>query len=211
MNWKPWLLLIFAIPLSGAVILFFGKSIFPERPEETIVAASGEERSIDTPLISFVDPWKGAENPRVTIVEYGDYGCPYCRETEKVIDRVLAERDDVRFVWKDLPSSLHLNSDDAAEAAHCAKDQGKFWEYHRELFAQGEIINQTSLALIANDVGLDLERFSNCLSSGKKKPLIEKSVSEARALGIDGTPYFFIEGKRYSGQMGYEELLRAIE
>ena len=210
MTWPTRLLLLFFIPLGGFVLWVFGNNVFPK--PENVEANAVEAKTtpaLDFPLISFVDPTKGSRDPSVTIIEYGDYSCPYCRQVEDDINRLLSEREDVRFVWKDLPSELHVGSDIAAEAAHCAKDQGRFWEYRAILFGQSDLFNHTSLTLSANEIGLDLDRFGACLSGREKRHLVEKSITEAEALGIDGIPYFFINGKRYSGQMSYEQLLEA--
>lgn len=212
MRLKPWLfLIIVALPVSGFIIWLFSASVFPKpEPEKVVSPDSIQKEAIEEPLISFVDPWKGSSTPRITIVEYGDYACPYCRQSAEEIDRILSERDDIKFVWKDLPSSLHPGADVAAEAGHCAKDQGKFWEFQKTLFSQSDYFNHTSLTLAANEEGLDLERFGNCLSGREKKYMIERSVNEAEALNIDGIPYFFINGERYSGKLNYEEFLEAI-
>lgn len=212
MNWKSWLFIVVVVPVIGLILFIFSSSVFPKRDEpKTTVVREDESIPLTQPLVSFVDPWKGAESPRIIIIEYGDYACPYCRQMEASIDRLLTERDDVRFVWKDLPNSVHPGADIAAEAAQCAKDQGKFWEFHDTLFKQSSLFNQTSLMLAANNINLDLETFGNCLAGGKKKYLIQRSVTEAEALEIDGTPYFFINGQRYSGQLNYDQLTQIID
>lgn len=212
MNWKSWLFLLFSIPIIGFIFWIFSSSVFPKvESNELFSAEIAESLPLEEPLVSFVDPWKGSDSPAITIIEYGDYACPFCRQASETINTMLLTHRDVRFIWKDLPSSLHAGSDIAAEAAHCAKDQGKFWEYHEMLFSQLDVFNHTSLTLSASDLGLDVDRFGKCLSGREKRHLIERSISEAEALNIDGTPYFFVNGKPYSGQMTYEDLLEATK
>lgn len=207
MDWKSWLLISTLLTLSGFIIWVFASAVIPEDaislPEN---AAISESISVDRPLISFIDPQKGADDPRITVIEYGDYSCQACRQAHEDIERLLAAHPDVAFVWKDLPSENHPGSDIAAEAAHCAKDQGAFWEYHEMLFERNEIFNQTSLTLLAGELELDVDRFAACLSGGQKKHLVERSISEAEGLGIDAIPYFFVGERRYSGKPSYPEL-----
>lgn len=209
MRVASWLFLLLAIAVSAGVIWLFGRAAFdtPENQEASEVQHASAPLPQEQPLITFVDPQKGAEDGDVLIVEYGNHGCPFCRRAEEDIDKLIrAYPDRVRFVWKDLPSTLYPGSDLAAEAAQCAKDQGRFWEFHARLFDAQGIFNQTSLSLLANEAGLDHDRFSSCFVTRSKKPLIERNISEAEALNVDATPYFFINGERHSGQMTYEEL-----
>lgn len=212
MNWKSWLFLLLSIPVIVFIFWIFSSSVFPEA-QSNVLTSSEEAESIPLtePLVSFVDPAKGSDAPAITIVEYGDYSCPFCRQANETINLMLRTHKDVRFIWKDLPSSVHAGADIAAEAAHCAKDQGKFWEFHAILFSQRDVFNHTSLTLSASELGLDIDRFGKCLSRGEKRYLIERSISEAESLDIDGTPYFFVNGKPYSGQLNYEDLLEATK
>lgn len=212
MNWKSWLFLLLAVPVIAFIFWIFSSSVFPDISlNEHKTSESEEIISLTEPLVSFVDPAKGSETPTITVIEYGNYACPFCQQASESIDTILRTHKDVRFVWKDLPSSIHAGSDIAAEAAHCAKDQGKFWEFHDVLFSQRDIFNHTSLTLSANELGLDIDRFGKCLSKREKRYLIERTISEAESLGIDGTPYFFVNGKHYSGQLIYEDLLEATK
>lgn len=211
MRLLPWLTLGFLSLAAAAVIGFFASVAFgTDQTEDGRGARAESPPPQDQPLVTFVDPAKGSPDADILIVEYGDHACLYCRAAEQDVDRLLAEMPGrVRFVWKDLPSPVHAGADIAAEAAHCARDQGMFWEYHAALFASGGTFNQTGLTLLANELGLDLPRFGQCLSGREKRHLVERSVNEARALGIDAVPYFFINGVRYPGQPSYAELVEA--
>lgn len=211
MRWKPWLVIVVSIALSAAVFAFFAGTAFRSVRPATDETEEVAPPPIDRPLVTFIDPAKGPADAPVEIVMYGDYVCPYCREAEKDIMRVLeAYPDRVRFVWKDLPNPVHQNADIAAEAAHCAKSQGKFWEYHDLLITEATTFNQAALSLNANTLGLDLDKFTSCLVGREMRPVVERSVSEAIALKIDATPYFFVDGKPYSGQPSYDRLVELV-
>lgn len=218
MRWKPWLVLASIAVLAVGIFAFFSQTALKPAgspgtpPEERRAGEKVAGLKQEQPLITFIDPAKGPVDAAITVIEYGDYVCPFCRGAEENINRLLAVRPDaVRFVWKDLPNEMHPGADLAAEAGLCAKQQGKFWEYRDRLFAEAGFPSQTSLTLIANELGLDLPSFGQCLVSREMRPLIERNVAEAEALGIDGTPYFFINGKRYPGQLSYEQLEEAVK
>jgi len=214
LRWRPWLLLSSLAVLSAGILWFFS-TVALDRPAASSGPRAGDEGQGEAiaqaqPLVTFIDPVRGNPEGSVLIVEYGDYVCPFCRTVESGVVRLLAAHPEVKFVWKDLPHSAHPGADIAAEAAHCAKSQGKFWTYHKRLLEEPGFFNETSLALIASDLGLDAQAFTRCLTSREMRPIVERSVSEAVALGIDATPYFFIKGKRYSGQLSYETLEAAV-
>lgn len=212
---KPWLLIISAFTL-GATILWFHASIAfkpkplpPPAPPETVTlvptAASGQ------PFVTFVDPYKGAPDGDILIVEYGDYACPFCRDMESDLDRLItAHPGRIKLVWKDFPNPLHAGADKGAQAAQCAKLQGKFWEFHDRLMSDVTAFTESRILLLANELELDVEAFMRCFKGEEMKPLIDRSVAEAVALGVDATPYLFIDGQRFSGQMTYEQLEAAV-
>lgn len=130
---------------------------------------------------------------------------------QAVVDRVVAEyRGKVRIVHQDFllgrPRSLP-----AARAARCAGEQGRFWEYHRNLLVQPGDMSDTDLAARAAALSLDARRFTTCLGSGRYDAAIEKAVAEGRALGITGTPTFFVNGRRLVGARPFEDFQQVIE
>lgn len=212
---RPWLLILSALALSAAVLWFFAGVAFkakplpaPPPPESVALvptAATGR------PFVTFVDPYKGAEEGDVVIVEYGDYACPFCRAMEADLDRLIAAYPGrVKLVWKDLPNPLHAGADAVAQAAQCAKLQGKFWEFHGRMMSDVTAFTEARILLLANELELDTEAFMRCFKEGEMKPLVDRSVAEAVALGVDATPYFFIGDQRFSGQMTYEQLEAAV-
>ena len=168
-------------------------------------------------LVDEVDPDRdhvrgGSEAP-VTLVEYGDYECPYCGQAEVAVrDLLEAQGDQLRYVWRHLPlSDVHPNAQAAAEAAEAAAAQGAFWSMHDRLIANQDRLALPDLLGNANDVGLDLERFEDELRRREHAPRIGRDVETADASGVAGTPTFFINGVRYAGTYEADALNRAVE
>ncbi|MEK7546172.1 MAG: thioredoxin domain-containing protein [Patescibacteria group bacterium] len=200
---------IVAAAISLAVLTSYWRSAADsgKAPAEGDLAAPAP---MDAPFVTMIDPAKGPKDAKITIVEFGDHACPYCKSSQDAVDRLLAARPDaVRFVWKSAPSPLHPGSDIAAEAALCAGRQGRFWEYHAKLFDGASAFDQASMAILASGLDLDSKRFNECLVQGLTRPLVERTVTEARALGMTSIPTLFIDGVRYEGALSYEQLLEA--
>ncbi len=160
------------------------------------------------------DPVLGSESAPVTIVEFSDFQCPFCaRFRAQTFDRIKENFTDkglVKFVYRDLPLSFHQYAQKAAEAAQCAHEQGKFWEYHDLLFKNQRSLDVNSLKKYAADLGLDVDKFSECLDSGKYADEIAKDAQDAASLGISGTPGFVINGQVLVGAQPYREFERII-
>jgi protein-disulfide isomerase len=143
-------------------------------------------------------PATGPARAAVTLVEFTDYQCPFCaryfRETYDSLLRVNGNR--LRYVVRNYPvNSLHPDAQKAAEAAECAFDQGKFWEYHRVLFERSPKLARDSLTHFAKRVGLDVSKFERCLDSGAKEAVVRRDLQDGRRYGVIGTPTFFVNGK----------------
>jgi len=148
----------------------------------------------------------GSENAPVQIIEFADYECPYCQKVNDDLRRLREQfGDQVSLVFKDFPLPSHPLAARAAEAARCAGVQGKFWEFHDALF-QTKRIQVSELKLQARTLKLDTARFDQCLESGEQLAVVKKDAQEARRLGLEGTPSFFINGHFMSGSIGYEKL-----
>jgi protein-disulfide isomerase len=143
-------------------------------------------------------PSKGSETAQVTIVKFEDFQCPYCKEVQANYQEVLKRYDGkVRLVHKDLPlDQIHPQARQAAEAARCADDEGRFWEYHDKLYASSPNAAPEDLKSYAKDLGLKQDLFNKCLTSGKYKETIQKDVIEGARLGLTGTPTFFSNNRR---------------
>lgn len=158
----------------------------------------------------------GQPEAKVTLVEYGDYQCPFCKimfdETEGQIRKEYIETGKVKMVYRDFPiDSRHPFARAAAEAANCAKDQGKFWTYHDALFAKQKEIPTLDFVALATGLELDGEAFKECLESGKYKDKIQKDLDGGAGAGVNGTPATFINGQLVSGAQPYAVFKQAIE
>jgi protein-disulfide isomerase len=142
------------------------------------------------------DPFKGNGTAKVAVIEFSDYQCPFCsRYTKDVLPQIWTdyiETGKIKYVFRDMPLSFHKNAFKAAEAAHCAGLQGKFWEMHDTLFANQSALAPEQLATLAKTVGVDEARFQQCLDSGKFATEINKDIADAGAAGITGTPSFLV-------------------
>jgi protein-disulfide isomerase len=155
---------------------------------------------LSAPTLTFINPKRGASEPKVTIFVYGDYGCAACRTLESTLNGVLAKTTDVAVVWKDMPNEVaHAGSGDAAVAARCAQQQGAFWDYHDLLFAQAEGFSVNSFVAMAQALDLDAQTFGDCISNQATRPLVVRDIDEALRLGITATPFLFIGDRRVSG------------
>jgi predicted DsbA family dithiol-disulfide isomerase len=171
-------------------------------------------RPIEPPRESIrIDPGDPASHAKalITIVEYSDFQCPYCRELAPTLSNVLAKYGSlVRLVWKDYPLPIHSFAKEAAEAARCAAEQGWFWQYHDMLFKkQAEFASQAFLEF-ARDMGLDITAFASCLRAGKYRADVAAGVEEAQQLGITSTPTVFVNGRRITGVVPFEVLDRIL-
>jgi protein-disulfide isomerase len=158
-------------------------------------------------------PLRGLPDAPVVIVEFADYECQYCQQIQPVVDKVLADyKGKVAFAFKDFPLPMHAHAQKAAEAAHCAQVQGKYWEFHDLLFAtrQFEI---SQLKANAQGLKLNVESFNKCLDSGEQAETVKKQFEESQALGLPGTPAFFVNGRLINpnGTVSYDTLHQLIE
>lgn len=155
---------------------------------------------------------RGNLNAPVMIVEFSDYQCPYCHQAEPILEAVLAKYGEkVSFAYRDFPlRSIHDHAEIAAEASRCALEQGKFWEYHNQLF-KATNLDKEALIGYAKDAKLDDKQFESCLTSEKYKAQIDKDIDEGRKAGVNGTPAFFINGIELSGVQGQDSFTRTID
>ena len=159
------------------------------------------------------DHAKGPANAPVTLVEYGDYECPHCGRAHPIvrsIQHALGER--LRFVFRNFPlTEVHPNAENAAEAAEAAGAQGKFWEMHDELFDNQQALEPTDLIAHAKRLGLDTEAVGAALERHDHAARVREDFMSGVRSGVNGTPTFFLNGKRYDGEWDRRHLLAAIE
>jgi protein-disulfide isomerase len=158
-------------------------------------------------------PVRGPAEAPVTLVEFSDFHCPFCKQVQATLRQILDRYPGkVKLVYRDFPiDSLHPQARRAAEAARCAQDQGKFWEYHDLLFAGPARAAPEELERYAGQVGLDLAAFERCLSDNVHRAAVQRDLDEGTRLGVTGTPAFFINGRPLSGAQPLEAFVRVME
>ena len=158
------------------------------------------------------DHIRGPEGAPVTLVEYGDFECPYCGQAEPVVRRLLADFGDVRYVWRHLPlTDVHPGAQLAAEASEAAAGQGAFWEMHDLLFQHQDDLRPVSLVRYAAELGLDVDRFRDELRKHAWSSRVAEDVDSADLSGVSGTPTFFINGRRHHGAYDIATLSAAVK
>jgi Na+/H+ antiporter NhaA len=158
------------------------------------------------------DHVRGADDAPVTLVEYGDYECPYCGQAEVVIRELLASfGDDLRYVWRHLPlNDVHVDAQMAAEATEAAAAQGAFWPMHDTLLTHQDALRAPDLRRYAEELGLDVDKFWEQLRRRKYADRVAEDVSSADASGVAGTPSFFINGRRHQGAYDVDTLTKTV-
>jgi len=172
-----------------------------------------ELRPPDPPVVQLSDgndPSVGPTNAPVTIVEFGDFECPICKESVTVLKqlRTLYPKQ-VRLIYRDFPLPAHPQARPAAEAAQCAHEQGQFWAYHDALFAQAPDV--PDYLELAQRLHLNSQAFDDCLLSAQAKAAVSKDLEEAQRLGLSGTPAFFVNGRYMGGFQTLEALREAVD
>jgi protein-disulfide isomerase len=181
MRWRPAALAVLAV--GAALAAGSGELRFRLRPDEAA---------------------RGSASAPLTMVEFTDYQCPYCRRFQaEVWPRLKHDYVDtgkLRFIVRDLPLTFHAHAQPAAEAAHCAAEQGRFWPMHDALLASGSDLSERGLERQAGALGLDVARFEACVAAGRYAAVIARNAAEADALGLRGTPAFLI-GTVHEGEL----------
>lgn len=158
-----------------------------------------EPPRFDVPLTGEESSRGNADAP-ITVVEYGDFQCPYCRREHAVIDRVLADyKDQVRFIFRDFPLEIHARAVPASVAAQCAREQDRFWPYYDNLMMMGGDLSDKDLRDRARSLELDMTAFESCMTSGRYDESFNANLDEGRDLGVTSTPTFFINGRMLVG------------
>lgn len=158
-------------------------------------------------------PSRGPADAPVTIVEFEDFQCPFCRKAQSTVDEVVSRYGNkVRIVHRDFPlEPLHPASMKAHEASRCAAEQGKFWQYRDLLYKNAPAAASDQLNDYASRTGLNITSFKQCVESDKYKMAVQNDESEGERLGVQGTPAFFINGRLLSGAQPENEFVRIID
>jgi len=164
------------------------------------------------PVSADDDPSKGPADAKVTIVQFAEFQCPYCGKAGESVDKVLETYgDDVRMVFRDFPLSFHPRAIPAAVAANCAGEQDKYWEMHDLLMSNQRALEEADLAGHASTLQLDLAKWNTCRQDPSQTAEVMKDFEDGQAVGVSGTPAFFINGIMISGAQPFEEFKRIID
>ena len=185
--------------------------------EELRKAGPRVEMVLDAPRYEVAvapdDPSLGAAAAPVTLVEFSDFQCPFCQRVMPTLKRLRETYGDkVRIVWKDFPlTAIHPQAFKAAEAGQCAREQGKFWEYHDRLFANQQALQPEFLKKYAMELGLDAAKFNACLDTAKYAERVQEQMGVGNSLGVGSTPSVFINGRLVAGAHPYETFAGIID
>ena len=156
-------------------------------------------------------PALGAVKPLVTIIEFSDFECRFCRDVQPVLKKIVESYGKhVRLVFKHLPLEGHRNAVPAARAAYCAGEQDRFWQFHDALFTAGNL-SPNLFERIGEDLGLGMARFKECVGSEQSRAAVVKDMETARSFRIDSTPSFLVNGKLLKGALSFAEFQKVIE
>jgi protein-disulfide isomerase len=202
-------ILIAGLIIGGAILL----ANRPASPQADINSANGTENNSGNTQqnqiqITQKDHSLGNPQAPITIVEFSDFQCPYCKSFHPTMEKLVKNYPDkVRWVFKEFPlTSIHENALSAALAAECAGEQGKFWEFADKLFENNSQLGEKLYSKLASEFNLDAKQFSQCLASQKYLEKIKADYQAGIKAGVRGTPTSFINGKMISGVVPYESL-----
>jgi len=154
--------------------------------------------------------WLGTSTPQITLVEFSDFACPYCRDDFSVVREVgQVYQNDIKIIYRDYIG--HNESLDSALAARCAGEQGKFWPMHDKLFTNQDQANLTNLPIFAQQLGLDVKIFNACLSTKKYLSQVREDIDAAEKIGITKTPSWMINGYLLEGAISRDDFIKIIE
>ena len=161
------------------------------------------------------DAFIGDKNAPVIIVSFEDYQCPFCKrafdQTFPLLKKEYIDTGKVKYVYRDFPLSFHPFAQKAAEAAECARDQGKYWEYHNLIFINQDQLSDSVFGLWASQLNLNINEFNDCFNSEKYTQEVQKDFNDGQSYGVSGTPTFFINGKRLVGAQPYSAFKTLID
>ncbi len=193
-------------------LVFRATAMLPRRARIRALLGSSEALTdLGVPVDPERDHVRGPAEAPVTVVEYGDFECPYCGRAEPVMRELLGDFGDVRYVWRHLPlSDVHPNAELAAEAAEAAAAQGAFWEMHDLLLDHQGDLRPLDLHAYAEQLDLDLDRYREDLRHHAHAPRVEEDVDSADISGVTGTPTFFVNERRHEGAYDIDTLSAAV-
>lgn len=157
-------------------------------------------------------PAKGPENAKITIVEFSDFQCPFCKKGANTMTEVAKKYSGkVKYTFRDYPLPFHERAKFAANAARCAADQGKFWEFHDKLFADQSKLSDDDFIALGKELKLDAAKFDPCVKGMQKVAEVDKDMQDGENAGVSGTPAYFVNGIFLSGALPIEKFSEVID
>ena len=203
---------IVLVLIMTASLIFFWSDIKTsnEKIIDNAAGTSVEDKKQTAPTVLAIDSSWGEMNAKTTIVQFSDFTCPYCREAHAVLEAVMKQKRNIKIVWKDLPNDNHHPlSTFLARAGRCAQKINKFKTFHDWTFANIAGLDESIVKAYLKNLGLpDAEA---CLVDQSTIAKVERTIAEAVALGIDGTPYLFINNQPYHGEITVETMEKNIK
>jgi protein-disulfide isomerase len=233
-RWHIYAFLLPVVFVLGIALGFLARD-WLSSPPGTVAIAAGSSTSTDPPVAASADgqaetastqqvvrydvpvdddPVLGPADAPITIIEFSDYECPYCRQWHTQVYQQLIDAygDQIRFVYRDFPlESIHPNANSAAQAANCANEQGEFWAYHDLLFGMELDLGEDTYLQYASQLDLDQAAFKACLDSGRYQEEVQADFDFAANLGVRSTPTFFINGIAVVGAQPFDIFQQVIE
>lgn len=223
---KAWMIATFVFAAGFFILLgnYMGAKDAPTLPTPTPTAPTPAKAPAPTPAAEPKAPEivdlgdvkgqiMGNPDGEITIVEFSDFECPFCARATPTVDQIMEKYDNVKLIYKHYPLPFHSNAKPAAMASECAGDQGKFREYHDKLFENQKALDDASLKGYAEELGLDTEKFKECLDSKKYEKKVDEDMALGQKSGVSGTPTFFINGRKLVGAQpaaAFEQILDSI-
>lgn len=209
----PFLILFAAVIIVGTIFYAGSNHNTQGGLAQGIANPPDTSRKIEF-IVTDTDPSLGDKDAPVTLLAFEDFECPFCeRFSQQTLPLIIDQHvksGKVRVVWKDFPLSIHSHVQKAHEAARCAWEQDKFWEYHDVLFNNQSGLSMNNLKQYAKNLGLNESQFISCLDSGKYTELIREKVREGNTAGVSGTPSFLINGRLVVGAQPYQTFANII-
>jgi len=204
-TWK-WIIISFIIFVVLSALLFFIALI------NLNLEDLNEEKNVYD-IATTDDPYAGGENADVVIVEFSDFQCPYCFQVFPTVREILdLYGEQIKFIYRDFPNiTAHPESQKAAEAAECAAEQGRFWDYHDKLFINQNNLGSGSLKNYAAELSLDQGQFDECLDSGRYYAEVQQDFASGVVAGVEGTPTFFINNVKFEGAITVDNFKTIID
>lgn len=200
--------------LSNAITAYFTK----KREEQAKAANQAESQRLEEQFKNPVkvevgnSPSKGAKNAKVTVVEFSDFQCPFCSKGKDIVDQLLKlYPNDVKVVFKNLPLDFHPEALPAAKAAMAAGKQGKFWEMHDYLFDNQKSLKSDFYPEAAKKLNLDVAKFNTDMGSKEIEDAVKADLEQAKSLGVQGTPNFYVNGVNLRGAYPIEEFQKIVD